>query len=136
MTIPDYDLQQPACKDVVEAVQVLNGVMHTVHMLDAGVLPNAERQEILERCDAVKKFLAREFVSFDDFARHELGMQCQYASQYVTGICGAPKLAGDLRIIGDPGNYYSLKIHKDDAKIFKSRVEKWRGSAGGKPKCR
>lgn len=62
------------------------------------------------------------FVSFGDVARGLLNMQCQYASYYIDGVGGRPVLADGLRIVGDSGNYHSLKIHKDDIQVFVDRV--------------
>lgn len=66
-----------------------------------------------------------DYINFGDFARKELSMQCQYASYYISGIAGYPKLSNGLRIEGNLWDYHSLKIHKDDAMIFKERYEKW-----------
>lgn len=61
-------------------------------------------------------------VSFGDMARGVLHQQCQYASYYVEGIANRPRLADDLRIEGDPANYHSLRIHRDDVVTFVERV--------------
>ena len=53
-------------------------------------------------------------------------MQAQYASRHISGL-DRPKLAEGLRIEGDPGDYHSLKIDKDDAEEFLRRVKAERG---------
>ena len=64
------------------------------------------------------------YVDFGDIARGELGMQCQYASRYVSGL-DRPKLAEGLRVLGDPNvNYHGLKIHRDDVEEFIPKINK------------
>lgn len=69
------------------------------------------------------------FVDFGDVARLMLDMQCQYASYYIRGAGGLPKLSEGLRIQGDPADYHSLLIHRDDVKTFVSLVEAHRVAA-------
>jgi hypothetical protein len=64
---------------------------------------------------AVKAVLA-EYVSLGDVCRNLLDMQCQYGSRYANTICK------DLRILGDTGNYHSMKIHKDDVAEYVRRA--------------
>jgi hypothetical protein len=67
---------------------------------------------------------AKEYIDFGDFARNELGMQCQYAAYFIHGLAGYPQLCGDLRLYNPiPGGYHTIKIHKDDAPELKKRVE-------------
>lgn len=68
-----------------------------------------------------------EFVKFGEIARGRLGQQCQYASRYVDGkIEGYPNLGEGLRFKGDPGDYHSLEIHREDVEEFVRRVEEYR----------
>lgn len=65
-----------------------------------------------------------DYVSFGDIVRSRLGQQCQYASRYINGtLPGYPNLGKNLRFKGEPENYHSVKIHKDDVEEFISRVE-------------
>lgn len=67
----------------------------------------------------------RGFVSFGDISRGELNKQSQYGSRYVNGFQGEyPNLGEGLRFEGDPDDYHSLKIHKDDIEEF---VRRFRG---------
>lgn len=61
-------------------------------------------------------------VDFGEMARSVLSQQCQYASYYVSGVAGRPRLADDLRVDGDEYNYHSLRIHQDDVRSFVERV--------------
>jgi hypothetical protein len=63
------------------------------------------------------------YIDFGNFCRMELGMQSQYGAHFVEGIGGSPNLSAGLRIV-NPNNwsYHTYKIHKDDAVIFKNRV--------------
>jgi hypothetical protein len=81
------------------------------------------------------------YVDFGDVARGRLGMQCQYASRYLTGVGATPALAQDLRWHGgDPaalwrtlspdGNYHALRIHADDVEEFVARADRWRRDRG------
>lgn len=67
-----------------------------------------------------------DFVSFGDVSRGQLDMQCQYGSRYIEGkIPGYPNLGVGLRFRGDPGDYHSVQIHKDDVDEFVKRVYQW-----------
>jgi len=71
------------------------------------------------------------FVNFGDIARGELRQQSQYASRYVNGeIRGYPNLGEGLRFEGDPLDYHSLRIHKDDITRFVERVVSYRKESG------
>lgn len=72
------------------------------------------------------EMVSPDMVSFGDVARDVLGQQCQYASYYVSGIGGRPRLTADLRVEGDAYNYHSLSIHKDDVVKFVERVNEHR----------
>lgn len=62
------------------------------------------------------------FVNFGDVSRGELKKQSQYGSRYVNGFQGEyPNLGEGLRFEGDPDDYHSLKIHKDDIEEFVRR---------------
>lgn len=63
-----------------------------------------------------------EFVSFGDVARGQLDQQCQYASRWVGGRHGWPDLSAGLRFDGDPVDYHSLRIHRDDVAEFVARA--------------
>lgn len=65
-----------------------------------------------------------DFVSFDEVMR-KLG-QTQYISLFVNPHPqaredGTPYFS-DIRIEGDPNDYYDFKIHRDDVEKF---IEKW-----------
>jgi len=84
-------------------------------------------QELGPKISLLEKYPADEegFLNFGDIARGELGMQCQYASRYVSGL-DRPKLSDGLRIEGNPNNYHELRIHRDDAMEFIRRVQEHR----------
>ena len=63
------------------------------------------------------------YIDFGDYCRKTVGIQCQYGSFYLTGVAGYPNLGMGLRYIGDAGDYHSIRIHKDDAEIFRKRME-------------
>jgi hypothetical protein len=83
--------------------------------------------ESYEKNNGIKlseKYTADEdgFVMFGDVSRGELKKQTQYGSRYVNGFQGEyPNLGEGLRFDGDPDNYHSLKIHKDDIEEFVKR---------------
>lgn len=67
---------------------------------------------------------ANGFVLFGDVSREELKKQTQYGSRYVDGFQGEyPNLGEGLRFKGNPDDYHSLKIHKDDIKEFVNRFK-------------
>ena len=64
------------------------------------------------------------FVSFNEVTR-KLG-QAQYVRRFVNSDKrfhddGTPYFS-DIRVDGDPDDYYNLKIHIDDVRLF---IEKW-----------
>lgn len=79
-----------------------------------------------------------DYVDFGDVARTRLGMQCQYASRYVGGVCDYPNLTSDpalgrslrfkkgSRPVSSSDDYHSLRIHRDDVREFVARVERVR----------
>ena len=68
-----------------------------------------------------------EYINFGDFCRNEVGMQCQYGSHYLCGtIPGYENLGYGLRYLGNDSDYHKIIIHKDDAPIFKKRMEEHR----------
>jgi hypothetical protein len=64
------------------------------------------------------------YIDFGDFCRKEIGMQCQYGSHYLCGLDGYKHHGKGLRYSGSDSSYHDIKIHKDDAKIFKERMMK------------
>ncbi len=67
-----------------------------------------------------------EYVSFGDVARRRLGVQAQYAREYLTN----PELAEGVRWKGKIEDYHGLKIHKDDVESFVERAIAWRRANG------
>ena len=66
------------------------------------------------------------YIDFGNFARNELGMQSQYAYHALVGIGGyeGKYIGRGIRYVNlFPSGYHSIKIHKDDALIFKERIE-------------
>jgi len=74
------------------------------------------------------------FSSFGDFARNQLGQQCQYASRYIDGrLDGYPNLGEGLRFNNgfrygtrrelDARDYHDVRIHRDDMEEFKRRYQ-------------
>lgn len=80
-----------------------------------------------------------DLVDFGDVARQRVGMQCQYASRYVSGECpkdyqdeypdvaSDPQFGDELRVEGDAGNYHGIRIHADDVDEFVARMKLVRG---------
>lgn len=64
------------------------------------------------------------FIDFGDFCRSELGMQSQYGYHALVSIGGYAKreIGKDIRYVNPHGGYHAVKIHKDDALIFKERM--------------
>lgn len=69
--------------------------------------------------------LEHPYVSFSNVATRLLDQQSQYASYYVDGRHGSPNLGKGLRFKGNPSDYHSLSIHKDDVMVFVKRVMKY-----------
>jgi hypothetical protein len=67
-----------------------------------------------------------DYIDFGDYCRKNLDMQCQTGYYYLEGLAGHPKLKDGLRVTGNTWNYHSIKIHKDDAEVFKQRISQWR----------
>ncbi|MFA5644130.1 MAG: hypothetical protein WC928_01225 [Patescibacteria group bacterium] len=65
------------------------------------------------------------FVNFGDVSRQILKKQGQYGVAYAFGdeSCDCPNLGDGLRILGNPGNYCDVKIHKDDIDEFVRRYK-------------
>lgn len=80
----------------------------------------------------VREYLKRahEFIHFGDVARDRCHEQCQYASRYVDGRHDCPHLGEGLRFSGDPKDYHSLLIHRDDADEFVRRFLEYRRAIG------
>ena len=70
------------------------------------------------------------FVDFGDVARLLLNMQCQYASYYLRGAAGFLDLSEGVRIQGDPADYHSLLIHRDDVAGFVAQAQAHRAERG------
>lgn len=70
-----------------------------------------------------------DYIRFGDVARNMIGMQCQYASDYLDSI-KHPALAAGVRWRGNLGDYHFLTIHKDDVAAFVDRVQTWRKARG------
>lgn len=68
----------------------------------------------------------RDYISFGDFCRGEMGMQSQYGMYLFEGLCNNPALGYYLRIKGNMDSYHSVQIHKDDAQKFKERYKAYR----------
>lgn len=73
-----------------------------------------------------------EFLSFGDVARELLNMQAQYASYFLRGAGNFPRIADDLRIRGNPADYHSVQIHRDDVAEFVARAKVELASLGMK----
>lgn len=74
----------------------------------------------------LEEFLSQsdvEYVSFGDMARELLNMQAQYAAYFLNGAGGLARIADDLRVKGQVGDYHSLQIHRDDVAVFVSRAK-------------
>lgn len=69
------------------------------------------------------------YVKFGDVARNRIGMQCQYARDYLD-ITEHPTLAEGIRWRGDLTDYHFLEIHEDDVDLFVNRVQTWRRAKG------
>jgi hypothetical protein len=77
---------------------------------------------------------AHGFIRFGDLAIRVLDQQCQYASRHLDGRCGDAMLATGLRLQGDPWDYHSVLIHRDDAQAFIDRYVAHQASRGtGRP---
>ena len=69
------------------------------------------------------------YVNFGEVARRLLNQQSQYASRYMDGALDEyPNLGHGLRFQGEPLDYHSLKIHKDDIEQFVSGVREHKKS--------
>ena len=72
-----------------------------------------------------------DYTDFGDIAYDRCGMQCQYASRYIDGrIEGYPNLGDGLRFTGDPRDYHSVRIHRDDVETFVTRLTEYRARNG------
>jgi hypothetical protein len=81
-----------------------------------------------------------DYVEFGGVAISRLGMQCQYASRYVGGVCDYENLTSDptlgrtlrfkerTRTVSSSSNYHDLRIHRDDVEEFVARVKRVRQS--------
>jgi len=63
------------------------------------------------------------FVRIGEISNGWLGEQSQYVGRYFTGtIDGYPKLVEGLTYTGNPNNYHSWKLRKEDVQEFIVRV--------------
>jgi hypothetical protein len=69
------------------------------------------------------------FIKFGEVARSKIGMQCQYACDYLDAA-KHPTLAAGVRWKGDLADYHFVLIHEDDVEAFVERVQTWRRSKG------
>jgi hypothetical protein len=67
-----------------------------------------------------------DYIPFGNIARNRCGGQCQYVSRYIDGRHESPNLGEGLRFQGDPSDYHSVTIHKDDVEEFVRRVKDFR----------
>ena len=73
------------------------------------------------------------YVRFGDVCRPQLGMQSQYASEYILGRGRKPAFGEGLRFRNWPntgGDYHSIEIHEDDVAEFVRRVQEFRKKIG------
>ncbi len=75
--------------------------------------------------------MAEGTINFGDVARHLLKQQAQYASRYIEGKHGSPKLGKGLRFSDLESDYHSIGIHPDDIEEFIRRYESYRGYSTG-----
>ena len=86
-----------------------------------------------EQVNISEKYEADEdgFVRFGDVASGELRQQAQYASRYIDGKMEEyPNLGGGLRFKGDPSDYHTIRIHKDDIEEFVRKVTEHKQASG------
>ncbi|MDD5589998.1 MAG: hypothetical protein PHQ47_02390 [Candidatus Portnoybacteria bacterium] len=83
-----------------------------------------------EKADTQNLFEADEdgFVNFGDVSRRLLGKQAQYGSRYINDAFKSeyPQLGEGLRIKGNPDDYHSIRIHKDDVEEFVRRYNEFK----------
>jgi hypothetical protein len=70
-----------------------------------------------------------DYIPFGDIARQQIGMQCQYAKDYLDAD-DYPDLATGVRWKGRLADYHSVVIHKDDVAGFVERVIAFRRARG------
>jgi hypothetical protein len=75
--------------------------------------------------------LQGDYVNAGDVCRDIIGQQSQYCRGYATGSRNYPNLGKGLRVHGDPGDYHSIMIHKDDYKTFVKRMAEYKKTKGG-----
>jgi hypothetical protein len=68
-----------------------------------------------------------EYVNFDEIEKEKLpDMDIQKVHLFVDGLTvGWPNLGNGLRFIGNPGEYHSMRIHKDDVDKFAKRLRQY-----------
>jgi len=70
--------------------------------------------------------MTNDFINLSDYSTSKLGVTGQVGYYYFYGLGGYPELGTGLRTNGDPFTLHSLKIHKDDAEVFRRRIEAYR----------
>lgn len=71
------------------------------------------------------------YVSFGTVARTFIGMQCQYASRYITGLAGSPVLCDGLRFRNLEQDYHDYRVHVDDVPACVDRILHYRAELAG-----
>jgi hypothetical protein len=64
-----------------------------------------------------------DYLRFETVILEHLNEEGQYVSRFVDGALGCPNLGEGLRFEGDPANFLTLKIHKDDIETFINRYK-------------
>jgi hypothetical protein len=67
-----------------------------------------------------------EYIEFGDYCREVIGIKSIIGYYFLEGIGKYPNLGNGLRFKGTYFAYPHYMIHKDDATVFKDRVDKWR----------
>ena len=82
---------------------------------------SAERQARADRLRADYESDEQGTISFGRAAEEELNLLGQYATDYVDGLNGSPKLAEGL-VTGDPANWHSLRVTPENFVTFEDRL--------------
>lgn len=86
---------------------------------------NSELLAELERIRTAYESDEHGYISFNRVIEGEFNLLGQYAAAFVDGFEGKPKLADDL-VIGDPTNWYTLRIKPEDVLVFGSRFQAYK----------
>lgn len=130
----EYDrfiTDEPRFREMLRYLQELSGpklpswdsdvVEPDQELLELNELYGHDLRMAMDIMEPVKK--DPNYVNFGEVARGQIHEQCQYASRYVDGRHGFPKLNEGLRILGNPKDYHALTIHADDVPEFVRRVK-------------